>query len=33
MEGRSGRGGWRHGFERGMDRDDGDRGGGRGERL
>src|SRR3981189_1358512 len=32
MEGRSGRGGW-HGFERGMDRDDGDRGGGRGERL
>src|SRR4030081_3686678 len=34
MEGRSGGGGWRHrGFERGMDRDDGDRGGGRGERL
>jgi hypothetical protein len=33
MEGRSGRGGWRHGFERGMDRDDGDRGSGRGERL
>jgi hypothetical protein len=33
MEGRSGRGGSRHGSERGMDRDDGDRGGDRGERL